>query len=118
MVKVLVKDWFETEAGEMSPEELAKLFHDRYEFLAPAHGYKTREASAVPWEDVPEKNRELMMSVARAVLLVQRQKRFVRGGHQQSALLGLATTRELLDEITARIEITRGGLDYRTVDGE
>lgn len=33
--------------------------------------------------------------------------------------LGLATTRELLDELRARIEIhATGGLDYRTVDGE
>lgn len=31
-------------------------------------------------------------------------------------MLGLATTRELLDEIYARIEIS-GELDYRTVDG-
>jgi hypothetical protein len=33
--------------------------------------------------------------------------------------LGLATTRELLDELRARIELhALGGLDYRTVDGE
>jgi hypothetical protein len=33
--------------------------------------------------------------------------------------LGLATTRELLDELRARFEIhATGGLDYRTVDGE
>lgn len=33
--------------------------------------------------------------------------------------LGLATTRELLDELRARIEIhALGGLDYRTVDGK
>lgn len=33
--------------------------------------------------------------------------------------LGLATTRELLDELRARIEVhALGGLDYRTVDGE
>lgn len=32
--------------------------------------------------------------------------------------LGLATTRELLNEIRARIDIHAfGGLDYRTVDG-
>ncbi len=33
--------------------------------------------------------------------------------------LGLATTKELLDELRARIEMhATGGLDYRTVDGE
>ncbi len=30
--------------------------------------------------------------------------------------LGCATTRELLDEITVRIEVGSVGLDYRTVD--
>jgi hypothetical protein len=35
------------------------------------------------------------------------------------AHLGLATTRELLDELRTRFEIhAAGGLDYRTVDGE
>lgn len=42
---------------------LAKRFHEAYESLAPEFGYKTREASAVPWEDVPEPNRQLMMAV-------------------------------------------------------
>jgi hypothetical protein len=33
--------------------------------------------------------------------------------------LGLATTRELFDELRARFEVhAAGGLDYRTVDGE
>ncbi len=36
-------------------------------------------------------------------------------GHEPN--LGLATTRELLDEIRARIEVD-GRLDYRTVDGD
>lgn len=38
---------------------------------------------------------------------------------EANAFLGLATTRELIDEISARIEIhATGGLDYRTVGGE
>ncbi len=48
-------------------EDIAELFHTTYERLAPAHGYKTREASAVPWMDVPENNRTLMIAVAREV---------------------------------------------------
>lgn len=44
-------------------EYVAAAFHETYESLAPLHGYNTREASAVPWEDVPEDNRELMMNV-------------------------------------------------------
>lgn len=52
----------------MTPEELAKLFHDTYEQLAPNFGYTTRKASAVPWSDVPEPNKSLMIAVAEKVL--------------------------------------------------
>lgn len=48
--------------------ELARAFHEAYERLAPAHGYETREASAKPWEEVPEPNRGLMVAVARELL--------------------------------------------------
>jgi len=47
----------------MSAEEMARRFHEAYERLAPSFGYKTREASAVPWEDVPEQNKALMIAV-------------------------------------------------------
>lgn len=49
-------------------EDLARMFHETYERLAPDYGYKTREASAVPWDDVPEPNRSLMIAVADEVL--------------------------------------------------
>lgn len=49
-------------------ERLARRFHERYEALAPAHGYKTREESAVPWEDVPAANKALMTAVAGDIL--------------------------------------------------
>jgi hypothetical protein len=52
----------------MTGEELAELFHETYEKLAPDYGYKTREASAVPWSDVPEPNKSLMIAVAEQVL--------------------------------------------------
>jgi hypothetical protein len=52
----------------MTPEELARRFHETYENLAPLYGYKTREATAVQWEDVPEPNKSLMIAVAAAVL--------------------------------------------------
>lgn len=48
--------------------ELARLFHETYEALAPQHGYETREASRVPWEDVPANNQNLMIATAREVL--------------------------------------------------
>lgn len=47
-----------------APEEIAQAFHEAYERLAPEHGYKTREASAVPWADVPAANKSLMTAVA------------------------------------------------------
>ena len=52
----------------MTAEELARLFHETYERLAPDFGYKTREASAVPWEKVPDSNKRLMIAVAAEVL--------------------------------------------------
>ena len=48
--------------------ELAQRFHEAYERLAPLFGYETREASAKPWEDVPENNRRLMTAVCREIL--------------------------------------------------
>jgi hypothetical protein len=47
---------------------IAQLFHEYYEQLAPEYGYKTREASAVPWERVPLKNRALMIATVEHVL--------------------------------------------------
>ncbi len=56
----------------LEPERLAQAFHEAYEELAPQFGYKTREASAVPWADVPENNKRLMIAtcerVARAAI--------------------------------------------------
>ena len=52
------------------PEDLAKLFHETYETLAPDFGYETREASRKPWLEVPEKNRKLMIAVCERILRV------------------------------------------------
>jgi hypothetical protein len=46
------------------PEALARKFHEVYERLAPHYHYETRKASAVPWEDVPDNNKALMVAVA------------------------------------------------------
>ena len=48
---------------ERQAEKLAQQFHETYERLAPDHGYETRKASAVPWHDVPEQNKRLMIAV-------------------------------------------------------
>ena len=50
-------------------EQLAQLFHEIYERLAPNFGYKTREASRKPWTDVPQNNKLLMIAVCSEILL-------------------------------------------------
>jgi hypothetical protein len=47
----------------LNQDRIASAFHEAYERLAPRYGYKTREASAVPWEDVPNDNKRLMRAV-------------------------------------------------------
>ena len=49
-------------------EALAQRFHETYERLAPSFGYETREASAKPWAEVPENNRNLMTAVCTEIL--------------------------------------------------
>jgi len=51
-----------------TPEQLAKLFHDTYERLAPQYGYKTRKASSLDWDEVPELNKELMIETCKVIL--------------------------------------------------
>lgn len=55
-------------ALKIDPLLLAQLFHEEYERLALHLGYQTREDSRVPWEDVPETNRSLMIATCRSVL--------------------------------------------------
>lgn len=58
----------------MTPEDLAELFHTTYERLAPVYSYETRKASAVPWKDVPDMNKRLMIATAGEVLRVLQQR--------------------------------------------
>lgn len=53
---------------EITPDLLAKFFHETYENLAPEYSYKTRKESAVAWEDVPKNNKDLMKAVAKKVI--------------------------------------------------
>lgn len=52
----------------MTPEELAQVFHETYERLAPEYGYETRKESAKPWSEVPEQNKQLMIAVCAEIL--------------------------------------------------
>ena len=56
------------EVSQPKPEQLAQLFHETYEDEAPRHSYTTREASAKPWSEVPENNRNLMIETCRRIL--------------------------------------------------
>jgi hypothetical protein len=47
-------------ADALNEDRIAQAFHEAYERFAPLYGYKTREASAVPWASVPEDNKRLM----------------------------------------------------------
>lgn len=49
-------------------EAIARAFHEAYERWAPAFAYETREASAVPWDDVPVSNRLLMIATVQDLL--------------------------------------------------
>jgi hypothetical protein len=49
-------------------EQIAQAFHEIYERLAPDFGYETREASAKPWAEVPEQNRQLMVAVVQTLI--------------------------------------------------
>ena len=49
-------------------EQIAQAFHEAHERLAPDFGYKTREASAKPWAEVPEQNKALMVAVVQALI--------------------------------------------------
>ena len=52
----------------LTAETLAQKFHETYERLAPSFGYKTREASAQPWAEVPEQNKKLMIAVCAEII--------------------------------------------------
>ena len=65
-----------------NPETVARYFHEAYERLAPSFGYETRQDTAVPWDDVPEPNRSLMVAVAALVLArIVGAERVTLGGH-------------------------------------
>jgi hypothetical protein len=53
---------------QLTPDLLARTFHESYERLAPSFGYATRDDSRQPWEQVPEQNRRLMVATAEAVI--------------------------------------------------
>jgi predicted chitinase len=49
-------------------EALAQRFHETYERLAPSFNYSTRQATAVPWDELPDENKRLMIAVCEVIL--------------------------------------------------
>jgi hypothetical protein len=89
---------------EPHPEALARAFHEAYERLAPSFGYETRKDTAVPWEDVPEPNRSLMIAVAAEVgdVLVGRLERAEEALRKIAS--GELSTRRISDEVDVVID--------------
>jgi hypothetical protein len=52
----------------MNKEELAKMFHETYERLAPAFGWKTKKGCNVSFEQLPERNKALMVATCQTIL--------------------------------------------------
>jgi hypothetical protein len=55
--------------GDMTIGDIARLFHETYERLAPRYSYKTRLETAVSWNELPPSNRDLMLAVTNEVML-------------------------------------------------
>ena len=92
----------------LTPERIAHTFHDAYEALAPAFGYRTREASSKPWEQIPASNRDLMIATVRAVFYERDGAFFVCGPSAPIAAAQVETlTRERDEAIRQRDEARR-----------
>lgn len=58
----------------MDAEFMARMFHEKYEKLAPSFGYKTRKATAKSWFGIPDNNKKLMIAVAQEILIMQKRQ--------------------------------------------
>jgi metal-sulfur cluster biosynthetic enzyme len=47
---------------------LAEWMHEQYEEIAREVGWKTKKSCQVKFEDLPEKNREVMMRLAKRII--------------------------------------------------
>jgi len=51
----------------MNTGELAKWLHDNYEEIAKKKNWNTQKSCKVEFEDLPEENKSVMMSMARKI---------------------------------------------------
>ena len=54
---------------EMNGGELAEWLHNTYERIAKQVGWKTQEGTSVKFNDLPEKNKSVMLRLAQAIQL-------------------------------------------------
>jgi len=54
--------------SKLLPRLLAEFLHDRYEYHAEAHGWKTRDECQVPFKDLPEANQNVMIEISMDIL--------------------------------------------------
>ena len=62
--------------SQLTANSLARAFHETYERLAPSFGYKTRKESAVPWAQLPARNKQLLIAVCAELLETLRAEQF------------------------------------------
>ena len=53
---------------EVTPEKLAKIFHDAYEKIAKKQGWNTQKSCKVEFDDLPEANKKTMILTAAEVI--------------------------------------------------
>ena len=52
----------------MNAESMARLFHETYERLAPAFGWRTKKGCNVPFDRLPQRNKALMIATCQTIL--------------------------------------------------
>ena len=52
----------------MRPEELAEFMHDTYEKVSKEFGWKTQESCQVKFDNLPSRNKIVMIAVATEVI--------------------------------------------------
>jgi len=92
----------------LTPERIAHTFHDAYEALAPAFGYRTRAASSKPWEQIPASNRDLMIATVRAVFYERDGAFFVCGPSAPIAAAQVETLTREREEARSAVEELMG----------
>jgi hypothetical protein len=94
----------------LEAERMAELFHEAYERLAPAFGYRTREESAKPWAEVPKQNRDLMIAVCEEVLAALAPEQRGEGREREQERAALAWMRAQAKVYAPSLEADAGAL--------